>query len=140
VDQHHLEKALNQLESGMPSQSGKEQLENLIQFVAPSKDDFIAPTPEQIDAFLTSVREAVAEWDDILQPPGSDRIFVDGDAEGRQLLKDRLHKVRSDIQCIVDGVTAIEKKPHGARKQKRRFNALEARQDPPPAIVSRPST
>jgi hypothetical protein len=74
VDQHHLEKTLNQLESGMPSQSGKEQLENLIQFVAPNKNDFIAPTPEQIDTFLASVQEAVTEWDHVLQPPGSDQI------------------------------------------------------------------
>lgn len=128
VDEHHLEKALNQVRSQMPSQSGKEQLENLIEFLRPHVNDYIAPTPEQIRAFLVDIRAAVDEWDNILQPPGSDQIFVDGDREGRERLAARLEKVRSDTRCIVDGITQIEKKPLGTRKQQRLFSALDARQ------------
>ncbi len=126
MDEHHLEKSLNQLPTRMPSPSGKEQLENLIEFLRPHVNDYIAPTPEQMHVFLADLRAAVNEWDSILQPPGTDQIFVDGDPEGRARLADRLERVRSDTRCIVDGITQIEKKPLGTRKQQRLFSALDA--------------
>lgn len=128
MDEHHLEKSLNQVRSRMPSQSGKEQLENLIELLRPHVNDYIAPTPAQIRAFLADIRAAVDEWDDILQPPGSDQIFVDGDRDRRERLAARLEQVRSDTRCIVDGITQIEKKPFGTRKQQRLFSALDARE------------
>ncbi len=131
MDEHHLAKSLNQVGSRMPSKSGKEQLENLIEFLRPHVNDYIAPTPAQIHAFLADIRVAVDEWDNILQPPSSDQIFVDGDREGRERLAALLETVRSDTRCIVDGITQIEKKPLGTRKQQRLFSALDARQVQP---------
>lgn len=136
MDEHHLRKALDQVRSQMPSQSGKEQLENLIEFLRPHVNDYIAPTPEQISAFLIDVRAAVDEWENILQPPGSDQIFVDGDREGRERLAARLETVRDDIRCLIDGITQIEKKPLGTSKQQRLFNALGAAQVPPAVLPS----
>jgi hypothetical protein len=85
MNEHHFSKAVNQLRANqMPSQQKKEQLENLIELLSPQVNDYIAPTPPQIAAYLATVRAAVDEWENVLTPPGSDQIFVDGDAEGRR--------------------------------------------------------
>jgi hypothetical protein len=63
--------------------------------------------------------------DNILTPQDDDRIFVDGDGEVPKTLASRIGEVRRELRCIVDGVTQIEKKPLGARKQKKLFKALE---------------
>jgi hypothetical protein len=140
VNEHHFSKAVNQLRSNqMPSQQGKEQLENLIEFLRPHVNDYIAPTPPQVAAYLATVRAAVEEWDYVLTPPGSDRIFVDGDADGRARLLARLEKVQDDTQTVIDGITTIQKKPLGTRKQQRLFSALETpRLQPALPTPSRP--
>lgn len=129
VNQHHFRVAVQQLEANqMPSQSGKEQLENLAEMLRPHVNDYIAPTPEQIAAYIATVQAAVDEWNNVLQPPGSDRIFVDGDADGRARLLARVKRVYDDTNCIVDGITTIEKKPLGTRKQQKLFKALDGHQ------------
>jgi hypothetical protein len=136
VNQHHFRVAVQQLEaSQMPSQSGKEQLESLVEMLRPHVNDYIAPTPDQIAAYIATVQAAANEWNNVLQPPGADRIFVDGDADGRARLLARLKQVYDDTNCIVDGITTIEKKPLSARRQQKLFNALEARR-PQPALPS----
>jgi hypothetical protein len=73
-----------------------------------------------IDATIDVDRECFAgKWDNVLTPPDDDRIFVDGDGEVRKTLAYRIGEVRRELRCIVDGVTQIEKKPLGARKQKK---------------------
>jgi hypothetical protein len=72
------------------------------------------------DATIDVDRECFAgKWDNFLTPPDDDRIFVDGDGEVRKTLASRIGEVRRELRCIVDGVTQIEKKPLGARKQKK---------------------
>ncbi|MEE6167016.1 MULTISPECIES: hypothetical protein [unclassified Mycolicibacterium] len=99
-------------------QSGKEQMESLVEMLRPHVNDYIAPMPE-IATYLATVQAAANEWDDVLQPPGSDRIFVDGDADGRARLLALLRRVYDDTNYIVDGITTIEKKPLGTKKQQK---------------------
>ncbi|MCV7343792.1 hypothetical protein [Mycolicibacterium rhodesiae] len=126
TDYHHLEKALNQLESRLPSDRIKDELSSLREYLILRKDEFIAPTHEQISALVATIDTAISHYEAATGVPTDDSIFApDGDKPARQQLKADLSLLRTQVRCIISGINEIDKNAFGIRRQIALFKELE---------------
>ena len=125
LDFYRLNHVLDVLSNTIPSHRIKDELQEIRQYVLMSKDEFIAPTPDQLAAFISVIDQTLNDWDAATGTPQTDAVLrVDGDKDSREVLKRDFEKLRGRIRCIVTGINRIEQKPTCERKQKRPFQEL----------------
>ncbi|BCO99317.1 hypothetical protein [Mycobacterium intracellulare] len=124
--QARLAKALNQLASRMPSDSTRDSLRDLRDYLRREGDAYLAPSPQQIESLIDAIDAALEKWEEVRHPPTDDSIFLaDVQADRRAEVSERLQKVQRQIGCILDGVREIDKKPLRTRQQVKLFRELE---------------
>lgn len=125
LDFYKLDKVLGTLDNTIPSDRIKHELLDIKQYLQLSKDEFIAPTPDQLAGFVATIDQTLKDWDAATGTPQTDAIFrADGDKESREVLKRDFELLRRRIRYIVNGINRIEKSAMGERRQKREFRAL----------------
>ncbi len=126
TDYHLLEKTINQLESRLPSDHIRGELIGLREYLVLHKDEFIAPTPKQIDTLVGTVDATLADYDAATRSPTDDSVFTpDGDKASRQRLIEDFALLRKQVRCIVNGINEIDKNAFSVRRQTALFKELE---------------
>jgi hypothetical protein len=126
LDFYRLDKAISTLGNTIPSSRYKEELLGIKQYLEMSMNEFIAPTPKQLKAFVGTIDKTLADWDKATGTPQTDAILrADGDKPSRELLQRDFELLRRDIRCIVDGINKINKSALVVGGQKRVFKELE---------------
>ncbi|OBJ65817.1 hypothetical protein A5627_05730 [Mycobacterium colombiense] len=111
----------------MPSDSGREGLHDLRNYIRSERSAFLAPSPEQLEALVDSIDAALEKWEDVRHPPTDDSIFLaDVQAANRAEVSERLAKVQRKISCTIDGIRLLDKKVLYVRQQVKLFRGLEA--------------
>jgi hypothetical protein len=124
LDFYRLDGVLGTLNNAVPSQRIKDELQSIKQYILMSKDEFIAPTPAQLAAFVGMIDQTLNDWDAATGTPQTDAVFrADGDKESREVLKRDFEQLRQRIRCIVNGINRIEKSALSERQQKWQFKA-----------------
>jgi hypothetical protein len=127
-DYWRIEKTLNQLRDRNPSTSIEEDLRNLRDHISFHKDEFVAPTPNQLQSLADTIETTRRAYDATRQPPTDDRIFdAEHEANQRKELIKQFERLRGEVRCVVAGLNEIQKKVLSTRKQIGLFKALDSR-------------
>jgi hypothetical protein len=127
-DHWRIEKTLNQLRERSPSTSIEEDLRDLRDYISFHKDEFVAPTPDQLQTLADTIETTRRTYDATRQPPADDRTFdAEFDANQRKELTKQFERLRGQVRCVVAGLNGIQKKVLSTRKQIGLFKALDAR-------------
>lgn len=124
-DYWRIEKTLNQLRERPPSTDIEEDLRKLGEYISFHKDEFVAPTPQQLQTLADTIETTRRAYDATRQPPRDDRIFnAEYEASQRQELTRQFERLRGEMRCVVAGLNQIQKKVLSTRQQVRLFNEL----------------
>lgn len=129
IDYHQLRHYADRLKDGsMPPTTIEEDLRQLHKYLVQHQDEFIAPTPQQLESLIAATEVVIDNYVATRQPPTNDDMFKEGFEAGQcKRLLDDLNVIRGLIKATVDGVTAIEKKPLSVKKQVAQFKALDSK-------------
>lgn len=120
-----LEKTLNQLHSRSPSTSIEEDLRKLGEYISFHKDEFVAPTPDQLQILADTIETTRRMYDATRQPPTSDRVLDAAyEANEREELTKQFKRLRAEVRVVLLGLTQIQKKVLSTRQQIRLFKEL----------------
>ncbi|MDQ1716499.1 MAG: hypothetical protein QOE89_452 [Pseudonocardiales bacterium] len=109
-DYWRIEKTLNQLRDRNPSTSIEEDLRNLRDHISFHKDEFVAPTPNQLQSLADTIETTRRAYDATRQPPTDDRIFdAEHEANQRKELIKQFERLRGEMRCVVAGLNEIQK-------------------------------
>jgi hypothetical protein len=126
-DYWRIEKTLNQLQSRHPSISIQEDLRKLGDYVSFHKDEFVAPTPNQLQTLADSIETTRRMYDATRAVPTDDRVF-DGDYQHNQRreLAKQFERLRAEVRCVVSGLNRIQREVLSTRRQIKLFARLGA--------------
>lgn len=121
--EHHVTTAREELISRpLPDEQVRAVLLDLQRFLLRHKDEFIAPTPEQLERLASTVKDALLTWEESEQTPLDDSILTEeGELRERGWLSDDLLAVSQQVRFMIDHINLVERKPMGLRKQARLF-------------------
>lgn len=125
TQQNRLTQAIKNLDKDLPSSLVNEDLSDLRMCLKMMKDQFNAPTPEQLGVFVQSLDEALQAMAVAQHVPLNDEAFNPNVQEIKgNVLRPALVKVEDQLKVLLTGLTEIEKKPMSVRKQKKLFREL----------------
>lgn len=124
-DYWRIEKTLNQLQSRDPSSSIEEDLRKLGEYISFHKDEFVAPTPNQLQSLADSIDTTRRMYDATRAVPTDDRVFdADYQRSQRRELAKQFERLRVEVRCVVSGLNTIQKEVLSTRRQINLFAQL----------------